>query len=59
VCKAHSKHAKHALCLGGSGGMPPQENFEKIDVVRLNLVTVSARKFHYSLHIIVHGSLLR
>ena len=29
VRKAHSEHAKHALPLGGSGGMPPQEIFEK------------------------------
>jgi len=29
VREAHSEHAKHALFLGGSGGMPPQENFEK------------------------------
>jgi len=29
VREAHSEHAKHALHLGGSGGMPPQENFEK------------------------------
>jgi len=29
VREAHSEHAKHALLLGGSGGMPPQENFEK------------------------------
>ena len=29
VRKAHSEHASHALLLGGSGGMPPQENFEK------------------------------
>jgi len=28
VRKAYSEHAKHALFLGGSGGMPPQENFE-------------------------------
>jgi len=25
------------LLLGVSGGMPPQENFEKIDALRLNL----------------------
>ena len=25
------------LMLGVSGGMPPQENFEKIDALRLNL----------------------
>ena len=30
VREAHSEHAKHALLLGGSGGMPPQENFEKL-----------------------------
>ena len=30
--------AMHAALLGGSGGMPPQENFEKIAVSRLNLV---------------------
>ena len=29
VRKAHSEHAKHALPLGGSGGMPPQESFER------------------------------
>jgi len=29
VREAHSEHVKHALSLGGSGGMPPQENFEK------------------------------
>jgi len=29
VREVHSEHAKHALFLGGSGGMPPQENFEK------------------------------
>jgi len=29
VYEAHSEHAKYALFLGGSGGMPPQNNFEK------------------------------
>ena len=29
VREAHLEHAKHALFLGGSGGMPPQEIFEK------------------------------
>ena len=29
VREVHSEHAKHALPLGGSEGMPPQEIFEK------------------------------
>jgi len=29
VREAHLEHALHALFLGGSGGMSPQENFEK------------------------------
>ena len=29
VREVHSEHAKHALPLGGSGGMPPPEIFEK------------------------------
>ena len=30
VCEAHSEMRSMSL-LGGSGGMPPQENFEKLD----------------------------
>ena len=30
VREAHSEHALHALLLGGSGGMPPQEIYENM-----------------------------
>ena len=31
--------------LGGSGGMPPQENFEKISAIKLNLEAILANNF--------------
>ena len=33
-----NRHCANRALLGGSGGMPPQKNFEKIAALRLNLV---------------------
>ena len=39
VCEAHFPACQACWKLGGSGGMPPQENFEKLMLKYCNLET--------------------
>ena len=47
----HNQHAKHGNTRG-SGGMPPQENFEKIGAQTLNLANSKHKSAHCRRYII-------
>jgi len=48
-CAKHNQHTKHSTAEG-SGAMTPQENFEKIDTLRLNSIAFQ-NKINVSSHI--------
>ena len=50
--------AERAVAIGGSGGMPPQESFGILDVLRSILVHFGTLVHHGKVHVQINYTLL-